>query len=51
MGNKEKKGEKVAKLRDYSYLRTKLSKLATLSKNGRGGRNICDYLFFLLCYD
>ena len=30
MGNKEKKGEKVAKLRDYSYLRTKLTKVAFL---------------------
>ena len=33
MGNKEKKGEKVATLGNTSYLRTKLSKLATLSKN------------------
>ena len=32
MGNKEKKGEKVAKLRDYSYLYlcTKLTKVAFL---------------------
>ena len=48
---KKEKGEKFAKLQNYSYLCTKLTKVAPLLENERGSRKICNYLFFLLCYD